>query len=60
MDMTGATEDEANEHFQKKAEHTAYLASLAPVDPLANPLEPTPVAPENPDETANESGMEGE
>lgn len=47
MEMTGMTEQEAIEHFAKKAEHDAYLQSIAPpppempVDPNAEPGDET-------------------
>ena len=43
MEMTGATEQEALEHFEKKAEYDRFLQSLAPapVDPMTGqPMAP--------------------
>lgn len=62
MDMTGATEDEAIEHFEQKAEHARILTSLAPVDPMVDPLAVPvePVEPEDSQENADENGMEAE
>jgi len=60
MEMKSATEDEAMEHFEKKAEHAEFLAQLAgPVAMTGQPTEPDqPI--ENPDEPATENENEGE
>jgi hypothetical protein len=59
MQMTGATEEEALEHFEQKARQAAYLAQIAPqVDPLTGqPIQPETM-PEEPTET--EAGTEGQ
>lgn len=58
MEMKGATEEEALEHFEQKARHAAYLAQIAPqVDPLTGQTEQPEVMPEEPIPT--EEGTEG-
>jgi hypothetical protein len=61
MEMKSATEEEAIQHFEKKAEHAAFLAQIAgPIDAMTGqPTEPDqPI--ENPDEPATENENEGE
>jgi hypothetical protein len=58
MEMKGATEEEALEHFEQKARHAAYLAQIAPqVDPLTGQTAQPEVMPEEPIPT--EEGTEG-
>ena len=58
QEMTGMTEAEAIEHFEKKAEHEAFLASIAP-PPLPMPGQEVP-ADQAEDTNETESGDSSE